>query len=182
MDKVKFATLMEMLRAAYPNRKFLENTIQIGIWYEALFDLEIEQLERAVRVAMATLTFPPSIAELRQLAVQDASDIRDWSQGWDVVMQAMREYGLYRIDDALQFVKSIDNMAYQIIKRLGFQNICMSEDLSIERSNFRMAYINSQKHESYQKQLPERLKIQLVDTQQGERLSIEGYNGEDEYI
>jgi hypothetical protein len=52
---------------------------------------------------------------------------------------AIRKYGMYNIGPALA---SLDPLTRQAVEQVGFREICLSENISVERANFRMVYEN----------------------------------------
>ena len=167
----QFAPIFKGLKSAYPNSKALETIEAYQMWYKMLKDIPIEQLSMAIVKHISTNKFAPTIAEIRQAAL--LVEIKDWSEGWALVLQAISLYGIYQVEKAYDYIQSRDELAYKVTKRLGFQNICMSEDLSIDRANFRMAYISSEKLETEKAQLPADVKIVMEKLLDAKRLSTE---------
>ena len=64
-------------------------------------------------------------------------DLPDWSEAWSQVQMAIRQFGAYRADKALE---SLPELTREATKRIGFTNLCMSENPSSDRANFRMIY------------------------------------------
>lgn len=64
-------------------------------------------------------------------------DVKDWGEGWKQVLDAIRKYGSYRAKDAME---SLDSITRQCVERIGFNNICMSENIEADRAIFGMIY------------------------------------------
>ena len=52
-------------------------------------------------------------------------------------MRAVSRFGMYNQAEALE---SLDELTRKCTKRLGFGNICTSENITADRANFRMIY------------------------------------------
>ena len=74
---------------------------------------------------MLTNKFKPTVAELREIYIELVSPtISDWSEGWEQVSKAIGHCGMYQEKAAME---SFDEITREVVKRLGFQNICLSE-------------------------------------------------------
>ena len=157
IDKKKFSNLMKGLQAAYPNAKFVDTEAGLEMWYTMLSDLPLENLVAAVQKHISTNKYAPTIAEIREIASNPAP-VKDWSEGWGYVLSAVSQFGSYRADEALDYIYEMDPLSYKVLKRLNFKEICMSEDLTVDRANFRMAYENEKKYERENNAVPLQVK------------------------
>lgn len=57
----------------------------------------------------------------------------------------------------------LPEIARKAVKRIGWQNICLSEEISIERANFRQIYEAITEREKRMAQLPESVKGGLIE-------------------
>lgn len=134
----EFKTLAKAMRSVYTTPNFLPDEESVVIWYTFLQDIPYQTISLAVQKYIMTNEFPPTIAALRELAVEITQGAhRDWGECWNDVMMAVRKYGMPGETEAME---SLDNITKQCVKRLGFRNICLSKDIAIERANFRMLY------------------------------------------
>lgn len=156
VDFNAFSNLIKGLKAAYPNFKIIEDEVSFKMWFALLQDIPYERLSAAIQKHIVTSKYPPSIAEIRELAQFKKSV--DWSEGWALALSAINRFGSYRESEALDWIKEQDLLAYKVIKRLNFKELCLSEDLMAFRANFRMVYNNEQKIESEEKMIPGPLK------------------------
>ena len=77
-------------------------------------------------------------AEIREVsATIKNGDIPDWVEGWEEVQKAIRKHGMYDIKGAMD---SFSPLTRQTVERLGFRNICVSENPMADRANFRQCY------------------------------------------
>lgn len=138
MEFREFQQLCKGMRAVYTQPNFLPDEYAIKMWYALLKDLDYNVLSVAVQQYMMTNKFAPTVAELRELAtVMVKGKPKDWGDGWESVQRAIRDYGFYQEEKALA---SMDNTTRQTVKRLGWQQLCMSENAMTDRANFRMIY------------------------------------------
>lgn len=133
----EFKRIAKGLKAVYTNQTFLPDEDSLKVWYHMLKDIPYEKLSMASYKYMATGRFPPTIAELRESVLQLAEPIGDWADGWAQVQMAIRLYGMYQEQDALN---SMSEQTRAIVKRLGWKQLCISENPIADRANFRMAY------------------------------------------
>ena len=151
MTKQEFATLAAAIRTYYPRENILPNQQAMELWYRELQDIPYQVAEAGLRQYVSTNKWSPSIADFREMAstIQNGS-IPDWGDGWEQVLMAIRRYGSYREAEALE---SMDEITQACVKRLGFKNICMSENINQDRANFRMIFEQMQERKKKEQQL-----------------------------
>ena len=74
----------------------------------------------------------------------------------------MRLYGSYRLQEALD---SMDDLTRKAVKRLGFKELCMSENIAVDRANFRMVFEQLANREYETEKLPLSLQNSIEDIQ-----------------
>lgn len=138
MEREQFKILCKGMKAVYTQESFLPDADAFNIWYSLLGDLEYPVLNAAIQKYMLTNKFPPTIADLREIATTiSCGEIPDWGEGWEKVLSAIRRFGSYRETEALA---TMDELTRTCVKRMGFRNICLSENIAADRANFRMIY------------------------------------------
>ena len=151
MDKQEFATLAMAIRTYYPKENILPNKEAMQLWFRELQDIPFPVAEAALRKWVNTNKWSPSIAEIRETAASiQNGDIPDWGEAWEQVCTAIRKYGFYEPKKALD---SMDPLTRQVVKQLGFRNICVSENPMAERANFRQCYEIMAKREQTRQQV-----------------------------
>lgn len=151
MDKQQFSTLAMAIRTYYPKENILPNAPAMELWFRELQDIPYQVAEAALRKWVSTNKWSPSIAELREMAATVSNgEIPEWGEGWEKVLKAIRKYGLYNIGGAMA---SLDPMTRTAVERVGFREICMSENISVERANFRMVYESLAEREKTRQQV-----------------------------
>lgn len=152
MNKQEFATIASILKKAYGSSQIMPDQESIDVWYGFLKDIDYNVMKVAVSEHIATNKFAPKISELRELTTKITSkDIMPWDMAWGTVLAAIRRYGYCREAEALE---SMDEATAAIVRRMGYVNICMSQNIEIERANFRMAYENEAKYRNQSNMLP----------------------------
>ena len=92
---------------------------------------------------MLTNKFKPTVAVLREIYTDLVSPVlSDWGEGWEKVSKAIGHYGMYQEAAAME---SFDEVTREVVKRLGFQNICLSENIVADRARFAEIYQDIQR-------------------------------------
>ena len=167
MTKQEFAQFVMALKTYYPRETLLPNNQAVELWFRQLSDIPYNVAEVALNQWVATNKWSPSIADIREAATGiQAGTMPNWGEGWDQVQRAIRYYGYYNQQKALE---SMDEITRQTVQQMGFRNICLSENEAADRANFRMIYERLAERARQNAQIPERLH-QLIDQMRVERL------------
>lgn len=138
MVKQEFATFAAALKTYYPKENLLPNAQAMELWFRQLQDIPYIVAEASLNKWVATNKWPPTIAEIREMAMTvTAGEKLLWSDGWEQVQLAIRKYGSYNIPQAMA---SFDEVTKQTVQRLGFRELCMSTNPMQDRANFRMIF------------------------------------------
>lgn len=152
MDKKEFSIFASALRTYYPREKILPNEQAMSLWYNQLQDIPYKVAEATLNEWVALEKWSPSIADIRKMATEMVNGApKDWGECWEDVERSIRYYGMYREGEALD---SLDDLTREVVKRLGFKNICLSENPQAERANFRMIYEQLSERKEKENQLP----------------------------
>lgn len=154
----EFKVLVKGMKSAYTSANFLPDSNAVKIWYQLLQDMSYEQLNIAIQKHMLTNKFPPTIAELRAMAASCMVEHKDWSCGWEQARRAIRKFGYYQQEEAFA---SMDEITRKVVRRLGWKELCMSENTMQDRANFRMIYEQEQSHSLETEMLPEAIQRQI---------------------
>ena len=156
VTKQEFATLVVAMQAMY-GEDFIGTEEALEVWYALLHDLDYQILSKALQQYMLTNKFKPTVAELREIYAELVSPATsNWSEGWEEVSRAIGHYGMYQeaaamesFDEVLSLnltrgqneeKASVDEVTREVVKRLGFQNICLSENIVADRARFAEIY------------------------------------------
>lgn len=179
MTKSEFMKLASAIKTYFPRFETLPNAEALELWFNELKDLPYQIAVTALRKYVNTPgnRFPPTIADFREMAAQmiDNDLVPDWAAGWAQVMRAIGTYGMWNPDAAIE---SMDAITRECVKRLGWKELCMSENPTADRANFRMIYEQVQRKKVEAAALPAGLKKDML--QLGEKMKLIG--GQDETI
>lgn len=162
MDKLEFLKIAEAVKTAYPKENLLSNKEAVQLWYSMLNDISYEQAAAAVKAYIALKAFPPSIADIREMALGEKGD---WTEAWKDVRTAIRHYGSNRPTEALS---SLDSVTRQAAECIGWSEICKSENLEVIRGQFRQVYEIKAKRNKEAHQLPPQLGAKIAQLTKGE--------------
>ena len=126
------------------------------LWFRQLEDIPYDLAEIALTKWVATNKWSPTIADIREQAASVVSGEKPlWSDGWEEVVRAIKNYGSYGQKEAMESMSEITRMA---VRRMGYIDLCRSENPVADRANFRMIFEQIAEREQKQNQLPVSLK------------------------
>ena len=161
INKQEFAIFASALRTYYPKEKLLPNEQAMQLWYNQLQDIPYKVAELTLNKWVATNKWSPSIADIREQATEVTQGAaKDWGEAWQDVLRAIRLYGSYEEDKALN---SLDETTRRVVKNMGYRNLCFSEEIQVDRANFRMMYERQIERNKQDAQLPPRLKAIIAN-------------------
>lgn len=156
----EFKVLAKGLKCAYTSPNFLPDEYSIKVWYKFIGDLPCDLATACIEKYIATHAFPPTIADIRQSVAEMMVGTTDWSESWK---QVMRFISLYGLPNEAKAYETMDDITREAVKRLGWKNLCMSQNQTADRANYRMVYeavINERKSNMA---LPENLRLKLLN-------------------
>lgn len=157
MDKKEFGVFASALRTYYPKEQILPNKEAMELWYQELKDIPMDIATTAMRKWVSTNKWSPSIAEIREMTTVIVNgEPRTWQDGWDAVMTAIRKHGYYNPKEAMEYLESVDPIAADCVLKMGFRNLCLSDNAVADRAAFRTCYevMAKREHEKQQLALP----------------------------
>ena len=161
MERIEFATWVSALQTYYPRHNLLPNTAAIELWWTELGDFSYGLLSAALRKWVNTERYPPSIAELREICSEIVhGKPMDWGEAWASVVSAIGRYGMYQEEKA---ISSLQPIVQQVVSRIGWRDICMSENPDTLRAQFRQVFQICQQREIEARQLPPALKETIAN-------------------
>lgn len=175
MTMSEFMEIAAVIKGCYPKDNLFNIEKVVEIWYKQLQDIDYGVAMTALNKWIATEKWPPSIADIRSLCVDVTMgyDTDAWSKAWEQVNKMIQKYGYYRPDDAYKELDTMDPLATEAIKRLGYCHVCMSENQVAERANFRDIYCQLQKRKREDAQMPEQLRM-TIDNMRNLRITADG--------
>lgn len=161
MTEAEFAKLAMAIREMYPQSGVLQTKAAMELWYQLLADLPYQEASAALSSYMVTNKWPPTVADIREgVTKRTTPELPEWSEAWETVINAIGRWGMHREAEALE---SMPEIARQTVKRMGWQHICLSENIGVERATFRDIYIVIAKRKERDAQLPEALRITVTE-------------------
>ena len=108
-----FRVIIRGLMAAYPRDNFIPNEYTFNLWYEALKDIDYPTLNKASTAYVMGNKFPPTIADIRQLAHDLATPPDDIAaEEWERLRKALGHAGS---PEALQHWQRLPDITKQIV-------------------------------------------------------------------
>lgn len=169
MTKQEFAQFCMAMRTYFSKENLLPNNEAMALWYRELQDIPFPVAEAVLRKWVATNKWSPSIAEIRaEAATIQHGETADWGECWEKVLKAIKRYGSYNVGAAMD---SFDPLTRKCVERLGFRDLCLSENIMADRANFRMIFEQLAESEKTSQQIA--LPLQKVISQ----LQLSGNDG-----
>ena len=168
MTQEEFAIFAMALKTYYPRENLLPNNQAMDLWFRQLQDIQYKVAEVGLNKWVSLNKWSPSIADIREMASTVAhGELPNWGDAWQEVLRAISQYGSYRPVEAMD---SLSPLTKKAIKRIGFVNLCMSENISADRANFRMIYEQLADREKKEAQLSAPLKTLIAQMQSESKL------------
>lgn len=135
MTKKELERFFSIMSASWDQRKLAAD--QVEIWSMFLGDLDGGLAIKALSDLVTTQVFPPSIAEIRArcAALQSPGIAKTGDAAWGEVLAAISEHGY-----VWKNVRFDDPITDGVVRDLGWQNLCASENQVSDRSQFIAAY------------------------------------------
>jgi hypothetical protein len=170
VNKQEFGLFAAALKTYYPREALLPNNQAMELWYKQLSDIPYHIAEMSLNKWVATNKWSPSIADIREMSVTIKNGEKpQWSDGWEEVLKAIRCFGSYRETEALESMSELTRLS---VRRLGFKNLCMSENIMADRANFRMIYEQMADRDYNAKRLPINLVTMIEDVRRDEQQKL----------
>lgn len=171
MTYKEFGTWVFALKNYYPREQLLPNEHAVKLWYQELNDIPMIVAEAALRKWVSTSKWSPTIAEIREMCVDvKRGEAPDWSDGWSQVQTAIKRFGYTRPKEAMA---TLDPITRETVRRLGFYNLCVSENPMSDRKQFRDTFEIMARRDQMRLQLPLELQDNIRRIQGEFRLMIE---------
>lgn len=167
MDKKEFATFAMAIKTYYPRENLIPNEQAMNLWFIQLQDLDYKTAELVLNKWVATNKWSPSIAEIRAGAAEITQErILDWGEAWEKVLKAVWHFGSYEPEKAME---SLDELTRAAVKRIGYHEICMSQNIAVERANFRDTYNLLLERQKERQQIAPQI-LAMIETAQKENI------------
>lgn len=176
MSRSEFATALAVL-AAGCNRKFEKD--QVEVYYSLLGDLPLDVFQLAVKRALLEHVWAslPSIAELRQLAMEIQTPKRRHAlEAFGLAHKAIRCYGLPVGDDPNRGLESLPSDVRKFVAPL-WNSWCESDNWDVIRAHFLTHWGKQELEDKRDRLLPADVKQRIEAKQSAARRIVEGVAG-----
>lgn len=174
MNKQEFSLFAMALKTYYPREALLPNNQAMELWFRELCDIPYNVAEMALRKWVATNKWSPSIADIREMTSNIVNgEQMTWGEAWEKVLEAIRRFGHRNQGEALA---SLDPLTRRCVEGIGFMELCMSENIMVERAHFQRLFEVYSKREQVNKQIAppllEAMKMMQLKGMDGKPLQI----------
>lgn len=168
MTRDEFKILVKGMKAIYSQPTFIPDQDAFNMWFALIGDLPYEVCNVSIQKYMLTNKFPPTVAEIREIAANVVGgDPMTWGESWERALNAVRRFGSYNKAAALD---SLDPLTRKCVDSIGYMQLCMSENIMVERAHFQKIFEIYAKREQTERQMPlglqeaiSRLQIKSMD-------------------
>ena len=167
MTKTETAALFALISTLFPREDAFKNAKKetIEAWAEMLHDIRFDHAKAAVKAAVSTSPFPPSIAEIRDYATRLTGPRRlSAEEAWGIASECIRTYGLRTVpkdgfaDRQYEFVRFGEpvrvrpsGLEYEakrhcpedvwgLLQRMGYADLVRSDNPDVVRGQFMKAW------------------------------------------
>lgn len=155
MTKADTAKLLQIIIKAYPSSRLQADDDTLNLWHEMLSDLPVDIAASAAKAMIATLRFPPTIADIREAVARSISEARgDLTAGeaWAKVLKAVGRYGYYRGDEARA---ALGESLWASVQQIGgWSHLCTTDEVEIVSAQFERRYKVMREQEQRRMQIP----------------------------
>ncbi len=147
MDEKIIKQALAKLKYTYPNafKDYTTEDVQfmIKMWCNDFKNDDPKAFETAIERLRVKSKYCPSIAEIKEELAFINNPILQMNvdEEWDKVIQAIRKFGYYRFQEALD---SLNEHTRQVVRTIGWQRLCSSENIEWERRTFKELFNNKQ--------------------------------------
>ena len=166
MTKSETVKLFVIIKSLFPRDDAFKNATpdMVSAWTEMLADIPFDHAKAAVKAAVATSPFPPSIAEIRDYATRLTAPKRlTADEAWGIASECIRKYGLQtrrtspetevvtvvRFGDPVSINPSgreyeakfhCPPEVWKMLKHMGYADIVKSDNPDVVRGQFLKAW------------------------------------------
>lgn len=166
MEVKEFAVFVDRLKTAFPKDNLLSIPDQIEWWYDLLKELPYQTAMLALKKYALSNKFPPTIAELMEIAANLAAErLPDSDEAWGEVTRAVRRYGYM---NELKALESLSETVRKTVERIGYQTICQSpcDQINTFRAQFKGFYDAEYRRTLEIHKTPEHLRLEQAAIKQ----------------
>lgn len=170
MDKKETAMMLSTLNTLYPNFKTDQPIeLQIEVWQNMLEEFAFKEVMQAIKKLAYESQYPPTVHDIvSRIAQIKSPHLLDDSEAYAEMIFAVQKYGWCHQPEAME---SLSPLTRKIVSQIGYLDICKSENQEALRAQFRMAYQAAANEIKQNALLPEKFKMQIGITENGNMLT-----------
>lgn len=172
MTRDQLKILIATLGANYQNFK-ITTSEQLDIWLEGLKDIDYKLAQKAVHKIMLESEYAPTIATIRRQALEITTPKLSVSDGVENIFNTIRTYGVHQGLKALKSLEMKDEVAYKVVKAIGYRNLCMANP-NFSRDLVAKMYKESATSLEKQRLLPTVFRKEIAQIQSNGLMMLEG--------
>lgn len=146
--------LFAMIAALYPGKGAAfaaASPVMVKTWAKMLEDMPFELAQAGLQAHAANSPFPPTIAEIKARADSLTTNRMGADEAWELARKIIGRYGIYRKADAKA---NTDPEVWTVIERMGYRDLCTSENADVIRAQFMRIWDANAKRERETAMLP----------------------------
>lgn len=168
-SEIEVTKVLALMSVYYPNFKFKptsQNEPGTAKAYAMLLqDIPVDVLQAAAKSLITTNTFFPSLAELRQCALDimlNKNGTPTAIEAWEEAVKECNRCGDYwRYQEGKKYPEYSHPLIESCVKAIGYAQILETENIDIVRAHFLKAYESlRQRHDIEQRMLPDVKKVE----------------------
>ena len=142
MTREEFAIIVKALKAVYTSPSFIPDADAFNVWYEMFKDVDYKILNYSTRQYMLTGKYPPTIADLREIAanLMKKSDMPEL-EAWAIVSEAIRD-STYHAQERFDAFPEAIKKAVGSASNLRAWGMSADYNENVTQSHFIKAYKN----------------------------------------
>ena len=158
MNKQEVAIILGILKTEYPmsfsKMSKSDMVSKVDLWLSLFAGDDIELVKSAVGslISKSTDHWAPVVGQIKHEMLSFTTNILDADQAWEQVIEVLSGYGSYR---QLEGMASLDENVAAVVKRMGYMNLCRSENAVADRAHFMKMYDMQKKRTVNTALLPE---------------------------
>jgi len=135
ITKEQSLLILAILKTAYPRFDDFKDPKKLAavndLWFQHFKEFDFDILQEAVHRYIDYGVYPPSIAEIRMEYKKLVDKFPTAEEAWNNLMDNIRNYGFYRLDEGVSNLDEISQKALDSIG--GYCRLCLAETKELER-------------------------------------------------
>lgn len=130
MTKADTAKLLTIIIKAYPASRLQADDETLNLWHEMLSDLPVDIAASGTKALIATLKFPPSIADIREAVAKAMSEARGDLSVQDALAKLRRSFKLYGYYNPTGAREYLGEAIWRVVTMVAgsYVELCVLED------------------------------------------------------